>query len=212
VRNGGAIVKGAIADLVDGVALRAMSARMSAFLCGRRLGKNGTSGQAKIAAHHYEEPWESAKRFLHRLICLSFGSSLDGQCREGVALGDDGCLTILRAGRAVLLVPDELDSLEAHRIVVACKDSWEARRAVRRSHTFQLLPIADPIMALNHPPEHLDNVQARLSMGRQLRCREVWGRQSRTRAAIDEDGDSAVGEHLQRLTAEHDRRKSAPAM
>jgi len=51
-----------------------------------------------------------------------------------------------------------------------------------------------------------------VSMRRQLRCREVWGRQPRTRAAIDEDGDGAVGEHLQRLAPEHDRRKSAPPM
>jgi hypothetical protein len=31
-------------------------------------------------------------------------------------------------------------------------------------------------------------------------------------ATIDEDGDGAVGENLERLTAEHDRRKSAPPM
>jgi len=51
-----------------------------------------------------------------------------------------------------------------------------------------------------------------VSMRRQLRCREVWGRQPRTRAAIDEDGDGAVGEHLQRLAPEHDSRNAAPAM
>ena len=67
-------------------------------------------------------------------------------------------------------------------------------------------------MALNRLPEPLDNVASRISMGRQLRCREIWGRQSHTSAAIDEDGDSAVGEHLQRLAAEHDRRNAAPPM
>src|SRR6516225_12012746 len=72
--------------------------------------------------------------------------------------------------------------------------------------------IADPILALNHPPEPLGQRASRVSMRRQLRCREVWGRQPRTRAAIDEDGDGAVGEHLQRLAPEHDRRKSAPPM
>src|SRR6516164_6174662 len=95
-------------------------------------------------------------------------------------------------------------------------------RAYLRHHSIQILvfagvirpaaAIADPIMALNHPPEPLGQRASRVSMRRQLRCREVWGRQPRTRAAIDEDGDGAVGEHLQRLAPEHDRRKSAPPM
>src|SRR6516165_5673859 len=95
-------------------------------------------------------------------------------------------------------------------------------RANLRHHWIQILvfagvmpptaAIADPIMALNRPPKPLDNVASGISMGRQLRCREIWGRQSRTSAAIDEDGDSAVGEHLQRLAAEHNRRNAAPPM
>jgi nucleotide-binding universal stress UspA family protein len=48
----------------------------------------------------------------------------------------DPGITILRAGRPVLLVPDEFDSLEAHRIVVAWKDTREARRAVRDALPF----------------------------------------------------------------------------
>jgi hypothetical protein len=142
---------------------------MSAFLCGRRLGKNGTFGQAKIAAHHYEEPWESAKRFLHRLICLSFGSSLDGQCREGVALGDDGCLTILRAERLVLLVPDELDSLEAHRVVVALEgQSGSPPRRSQESYV-SAAAIADSIMAVNPHLSPWTTCELHLAMRRQLK-------------------------------------------
>jgi nucleotide-binding universal stress UspA family protein len=37
---------------------------------------------------------------------------------------------ILRAGRPVLVVPDAIDSLQARRIVVAWKDTREARRAI----------------------------------------------------------------------------------
>jgi nucleotide-binding universal stress UspA family protein len=48
----------------------------------------------------------------------------------------DPGITILRAGRPVLLVPDEIDSLEARHIVVAWKDTREARRAVRDALPF----------------------------------------------------------------------------
>jgi nucleotide-binding universal stress UspA family protein len=43
----------------------------------------------------------------------------------------DPGLTILRAGRPVLVVPEQIDSLVAQRIVVAWKDTREARRAAR---------------------------------------------------------------------------------
>jgi len=48
----------------------------------------------------------------------------------------DPGITILRAGRPVLFVPDEIDSLEARRVVVAWKDTREARRAVRDALPF----------------------------------------------------------------------------
>jgi len=48
----------------------------------------------------------------------------------------DPGITILRAGRPVLLVPEKIDSLEAGRIVVAWKDTREARRAVRDALPF----------------------------------------------------------------------------
>ena len=43
----------------------------------------------------------------------------------------DPGITILRAGRPVLFVPDGMDSLEARHVVVAWKDTREARCAVR---------------------------------------------------------------------------------
>jgi nucleotide-binding universal stress UspA family protein len=48
----------------------------------------------------------------------------------------DPGVTILRAGRPVLLVPDEVDALEARRVVVAWKDSRESRRAVQDALPF----------------------------------------------------------------------------
>lgn len=45
-------------------------------------------------------------------------------------------MTILRAGRPVLVVPDDVDSLAARRVVVAWKDTRESRRAVRDALPF----------------------------------------------------------------------------
>jgi nucleotide-binding universal stress UspA family protein len=44
--------------------------------------------------------------------------------------------TVLRAGRPVLVVPEELDSLAAQRVVVAWKDTRESRRAVHDALPF----------------------------------------------------------------------------
>jgi nucleotide-binding universal stress UspA family protein len=48
----------------------------------------------------------------------------------------DPGVTILRAGRPVLLVPHDVDSLEARRVVVAWKDTRESRRAVQDALPF----------------------------------------------------------------------------
>lgn len=48
----------------------------------------------------------------------------------------DPGVTILRAGRPVLLVPDDVDALEARRVVVAWKDSRESRHAVQDALPF----------------------------------------------------------------------------
>ena len=49
-------------------------------------------------------------------------------------------------------------------------------------------------------------------MKEKSRCGEIWGKQSRISCTIHEDRDSAVGEHLERLAAEHDRGNPAPPM
>jgi nucleotide-binding universal stress UspA family protein len=48
----------------------------------------------------------------------------------------DPGVTILRAGRPVLLVPDDVDTLPARRVVVAWKDGRESRRAVQDALPF----------------------------------------------------------------------------
>jgi nucleotide-binding universal stress UspA family protein len=48
----------------------------------------------------------------------------------------DPGMTILHAGRPVLVVPESLDSLSARRVVVAWKDTRESRRAVRDALPF----------------------------------------------------------------------------
>jgi nucleotide-binding universal stress UspA family protein len=48
----------------------------------------------------------------------------------------DPGVTILRAGRPVLLVSDDVDALEARRVVVAWKDNRESRRAVQDALPF----------------------------------------------------------------------------
>ncbi len=48
----------------------------------------------------------------------------------------DAGSVVLQAGRPVLLVPDSIDALPARRIVVAWKDTREARRAVRDALPF----------------------------------------------------------------------------
>src|SRR6516164_3363832 len=70
----------------------------------------------------------------------------------------DPGITILRAGRPVLLVPDEIDSLEARRIVVAWKDTRETRLAVRDALPF--LNRAKEVMIVT-VCEHGSEVQAK---------------------------------------------------
>ena len=49
---------------------------------------------------------------------------------DDLHLALDPGISILRAGRPVLVVPDEIDSLPARRIMLAWKDTRESRRAV----------------------------------------------------------------------------------
>jgi nucleotide-binding universal stress UspA family protein len=56
----------------------------------------------------------------------------------------DPGITILRAGRPLLVVPEGIDSLQARRVIVAWKDAREARRVVRDA--LPLLKKAERVM------------------------------------------------------------------
>src|SRR6516225_9833206 len=72
-----------LADLVDGVVLRAMNAHeCQAPLGCRRLAENWANFRCKNGAQRDDEPWDATKRFSYHLIRPSFGSSLSDQCRE----------------------------------------------------------------------------------------------------------------------------------
>ena len=62
---------------------------------------------------------------------------------------NDPATIILRAGRPVLFVPEGVDSLSAQRVVIAWKDSREARRAVRDALPFLKLAKEIAIVTVN---------------------------------------------------------------
>ena len=62
---------------------------------------------------------------------------------------NDHATIILRAGRPVLFVPEGVDSLAARRIVIAWKDSREARRAIRDALPFLKLAKEIAIVTVN---------------------------------------------------------------
>jgi nucleotide-binding universal stress UspA family protein len=72
--------------------------------------------------------------------------------------------TILRAGRPVLVVPNDMDSLKAERVVVGWKDTREARRAlgdslplIREALSVAVVEIVDP--GSEKPAQtHIDDV------------------------------------------------------
>ncbi len=71
-------------------------------------------------------------------------------------------MTILRAGRPVLVVPDGIDALAARRVVVAWKDTRESRRAV--ADALPLLRRADAV-ALVEVCEHGAEAQSEQHIG-----------------------------------------------
>jgi len=62
---------------------------------------------------------------------------------------NDPATIILRAGRPVLFVPEGVESLSARRVVIAWKDSREARRAVRDALPFLKLAKEIAIVTVN---------------------------------------------------------------
>ncbi|MGZ3283932.1 MAG: universal stress protein, partial [Xanthobacteraceae bacterium] len=66
------------------------------------------------------------------LVIIGQESKLDDELHYKLDPG----IVILSAGRPVLVVPDDVDSLAAQRIVLAWKDTRESRRAVRDALPF----------------------------------------------------------------------------
>jgi nucleotide-binding universal stress UspA family protein len=106
----------------------------------RILDDIGTKFRARAARIKNVE-WRAAADDTHRLVAR------EARAADLVILGrradqadlyyaPDPGVTILRAGRPVLLVPDEVDALKARRVVVAWKDSRESRRAVQDALPF----------------------------------------------------------------------------
>src|SRR5260221_3784658 len=76
------------ADLVGGVALRAMNVdEYQAALRRRRLGENGTACHCKKCAQRDDELGDATERFLYHLIRPGFSSSLGRQCQERGRVG-----------------------------------------------------------------------------------------------------------------------------
>lgn len=80
----------------------------------------------------------------------------------------DPGVTILRAGRPVLFVPDEIDLLQARRVVVAWNDTRECRRAVRDGLPFlkeasevMIVTVCEPRTGTQAKPS-LDDVESYL--------------------------------------------------
>jgi nucleotide-binding universal stress UspA family protein len=95
-----------------------------------------------VAAKHVKDvEWRGIVDYANNLIPLQARAAdliVVGreQSRGDMYFSLDPGAAILRAGRPVLVVPDEVDSLPARRVVVAWKDTREARRAVHDAIPF----------------------------------------------------------------------------
>ena len=77
-----------IADIIDGVALRAMHAHEGqASLRCWRLCAGGFACTEQNCSQREDEPWQSTEPFSNHLICFSSSGSLGGQCRERRRVG-----------------------------------------------------------------------------------------------------------------------------
>src|SRR6516164_2223735 len=104
--------------------------------------------------------------------------------RRGGDDADPGVI-LLRAGRPVLLVPDTVAALPLRRVVVACKDTRECRRAVRDALPF--LQQAKEVLLVeigedesqSQAKTNLADVGAYLVRHRVIVAAEVWRRPRR---------------------------------
>ena len=116
---------------------------MTKILAGIEKKFRAAAGQVK------DVEWRGAFEYTNKLV------PLEARAADLVVVGRrehpgdlyfalDPGMTILHAGRPVLVVPENIDSLSARRVVVAWKDTRESRRAVRDALPF--LRDADQVM------------------------------------------------------------------
>src|SRR5215467_7865890 len=115
-----------VADLVDGMALRAMDAHEGqAALRRRRLGENGTACHCKKGAQRNDEPWDATTRFLNHLIRPGFSSSLSRQCQE-------------RRGVGAILLPSRIRRILCERVLASAFASTDRAYALKIAHDFRV--------------------------------------------------------------------------
>ncbi|RAI43062.1 universal stress protein [Rhodoplanes roseus] len=115
------------------------------------LGRLGGHFRGIVGAVNRPVEWRSAIDFPVEVICRAARAAdlivIGGGAQpDDVFRAVDPGSVILRAGRPVLLVPDGVDTLVPNKILVAWKDTREARRAVVDALPF--LHEAEQIMAM----------------------------------------------------------------
>ena len=131
-----------VADLVDGMALRAMDAHEGqAALRRRRLGENGTARHRKKRTQRDDEPWDATKRLLYHLIRTGFNSSPDRQCQERGRVG-------------AIFLPSRIGRVVCELVAAPAFASTDCAYALKIAHDLRVgvrdfLPIE---VDLVHPP------------------------------------------------------------
>jgi nucleotide-binding universal stress UspA family protein len=120
------------------------------------LGRLGARFRAAVGATNRPVEWRAALDFPVEVLARAARAADlivvgGGQQPEDVFRSLDPGNVILRAGRPVLVVPDTVESLVPSRIMIAWKDTREARRALVDALPF--LHEADRVMAVEVCPE-----------------------------------------------------------
>jgi nucleotide-binding universal stress UspA family protein len=129
----------------------------------------------------YAEPTERDRRAMTARFDEMGEKHAGGNLRDLVEPG----IILLRAGRPVLVVPDGAASLPLRRVVVACKDTRECRRAVRDALPF--LQQADQVLLVEFGEEaskpqdkkNLTDVARYLERHRVAVADQIWRRARR---------------------------------
>src|SRR6516165_7186040 len=116
----------AVADLVGGMALRAMDAHEGqAALRRRRLGEGGSACQRKTGANRDEKPREAAKRFSYHLMRSGLSSSLSRQCQE-------------RRGVGAIFLPRRIGRIVCERVLAPAFASTDCAYALKIAHDLRI--------------------------------------------------------------------------